>query len=90
MSDAILYKVVTIAGGVDGKSADKGGKTKFASFDRYEAEKKLDSWSELKLEVIENIEAAVARKMAALDPVDFLLLEKGFHERWLGPARQAK
>lgn len=92
MTDKIIYKVVSLPGGGKGRGAPiyEGGKVLFVSFDRYEAEKKVDAWSTLKIEVIENIEAEIALRMAKLDPVDFLLLEKGFYERWLGPRQGQK
>jgi hypothetical protein len=83
MTDKIIYKVVSLPGGGKGRGAPiyEGGKVLFVSFDRYEAEKKVDAWSTLKIEVIENIESEIALRMAKLDPVDFLLLEKGFLQK---------
>jgi hypothetical protein len=76
MTDKIIYKVVTNGGGIDGRdSSDKGGTVKFASLDRAEAEKKVDAWSTLKVDVIENFEEEAKKALANLDPVERLLIE---------------
>jgi hypothetical protein len=81
MTDKIIYKVVTNRGGIDGTSSDLGGKVKFASLDRTEAEKKVDAWSTLKVDVIENFEEEARKALANLDPVERLLVEWEISER---------
>jgi len=79
VSDRIVYKVVSKGGGVDGMDfSDKGGHTKYASFDRSDAEKHVDGWSELRVEVIEHYEKRSERLLKDLDPVDRLILEDHF------------
>lgn len=78
MTDRIVYKVVTKDGGIDGRSQEKGGQVKFASFDRREAVGRLDGYSELKLEVIEDVELKYREVLKRLDKVDLLLLEEYF------------
>jgi hypothetical protein len=76
--DQIVYQVVTKGGGMDGMDhTDKGGKIKFASFDRAEAEKQVTAWDELKLVAMSGQELLDLKKkvLAKLDGVEKLVLE---------------
>jgi hypothetical protein len=82
MTDKIIYKVVTNGGGIDGRdSSDKGGTVKFASLVREEAEKKVDAWSTLKVDVIQNFEEEAKKALTLLDPVERLLIEWEISEK---------
>lgn len=79
MSDQIIYKVVSKSGGVDGRDpSEKGGKVLHAFFDRKEAENNLNGWTELKIDVIENVEKYTDELVKKLDPVERLLLQEYF------------
>jgi hypothetical protein len=72
--DQIVYQVVAKGGGVD------GGKIKFASFDRAEAEKQVTAWddlNDLKLVAMTGKELLALKKkvLAKLDGVEKLVLE---------------
>jgi hypothetical protein len=77
-TDQIVYQVVTKGGGIDGMDhTDKGGKVKFASFDREEAEKQVTAWDDLKLVAMSGKELLALRKkvLAKLDGTEKLVLE---------------
>lgn len=76
--DQIVYQVVTKGGGVDGRDhTDKGGRIKFASFDRGEAEAQQTAWDDLKLVAIGHSEWMVMRKkvLSKLDGFERLAIE---------------
>lgn len=73
-SDRIAYCVVTNPGGIDGMDRnDKGGVVKFASFNRKEAERKVDGWSHLEPRVI-TPEAIKNQALEKLDALERLVL----------------
>lgn len=79
MTDKIIYKVVSLPGGVDGRDlSDKGGKVLFASFDKHRAESHVDGWSYLKPEILEDYEQKVRKVLDDLDPVTRLLAFEAF------------
>ena len=74
--DRIVYSVVTVGGGEDGRDAsDKGGHVVFATFDKTAAEKRKGSDSRLKT-VMEAVDLTAVKKaaMAKLTPLDCLVL----------------
>lgn len=77
MPDKIIYLVVSEPGGIDGRDfTDKGGRIKFASFDRSSAEAKLDAWHKLKLKAVSEEELDKIKNLAfeKLDKVEQLVL----------------
>ena len=75
-TDKIVYIVRSNDGGIDGMSKEKGS-DKFASFDKREAEAKVDSWSTLRLEALsaDQQNSIVRQAKEKLTPVELLLLE---------------
>lgn len=74
MTDKIVYFVVVQPGGVDGRDSSAKGHIKYASFEKADAEKHLDGWSEIKADVIEDVERKTAQIIAGFTPVQRLLL----------------
>lgn len=74
MTDKIVYLVVTEPGGVDGRDPSAKGGVKYASFEKADAEKHLDAWSKLKVDVIEDVEDKTAKLIKEFTPVARLLL----------------
>lgn len=74
MSDEIVYVVWSKAGGIDGMDPDAKPAKKQAFFQRKEAEKACDAWSEVKAEIVEGAEARREQIIAKMDPVDRLLV----------------
>lgn len=81
--DQIVYVVMTKGGGMDGMDRNDKPKAKFASFERKEAEKRLDAWSDLKLVALSADELVLKRNEALqkLDGIEQLLLETHYVEK---------
>jgi hypothetical protein len=76
MTDIIVYELWTKGGGVDGMDFKDKPKLKSVFLDRTEAEKKVDGWHELKVKVIENVEAERVKALERINPLDLFLLTK--------------
>lgn len=75
MTDKIVYLVVTKGGGIDGLDYnDKGGKVKYASYNKQETVAKVTPWDELKKEIIDDEEVYKAA-IKKLDAIDKLVLD---------------
>lgn len=74
MTDRIVYVVWTQGGGIDGRDSEDKPRRIAAFFDRETADKVCGAWSEIKLEIVENVEDRIARILEKLDPVEKLLL----------------
>jgi len=76
--ERIVYCVVSLPGGIDGRDAsDKGGIVIDAFLERAMAEKKVDAWSKVEPRVVDF--AAESRKiMQGLSPLQKLVLRENF------------
>lgn len=72
--DVIVYAIWTKGGGVDGMDHKDKPKKTAAFFDRALAVKACDAWSEIKLEIIEDVAERTRTIVRNLDPIDRLLL----------------
>lgn len=76
--DRIVYIVCVKPGGIDGMDMSATGGPKYASFDKEDASKHLDPWSELRSEIVEDVENQHLRILKKLHPIDALLLREHF------------
>lgn len=79
--DKIVYLVVTVGGGVDGRDAsDKGGSVVLATFDKAEATARLDGWTKLETKVVD-LHAEYKRVLHKMSEYDKLVLGIGSARR---------